>query len=414
MSLRDSPGTPGSTISQIHPSSHLPPGLRRIPVVRQTEFGQDGRIPALRNLDGLPRGSHRSQAGDWQGRVSWQASQDCLLPCLAGRPSAPCRRPDSADSRAGRVMEDFSDGSSILFASVASPHRLFLAVRDLVRRNRLCAGDRQDPPAAPSPVPDGAGPQGAPGSAADQADPQAPQVMTRGPIHEAFAAPVVHDPAAGPVIPKAPPAPIQEMPPDQKPAGQNVQWIPGYWSWDVSRNDLSVDQRHLARAASQQPVGAGLLAPGRRRLAVGPRNVDSRVARPGPGAEPALLSARAAPEPGERADDSAAIAERGLDAGLLVVARSELCVAAGLLGGRPAQLDLDACALCVDAQRVSVRRRILGPAGRQPRPDVRAGLLPAAGLRTAQLRFHAVDQHRRIGRDSQPVRAGEYEPVPLR
>jgi hypothetical protein len=61
--------------------------------------------------------------------------------------------------------------------------------------------------------------------------------MTRGPIHEAFAAPVVHDPAAGQVVSNAPPAPIQEMPPDQKPAGQNVQWIPGYWAWDVSQND---------------------------------------------------------------------------------------------------------------------------------------------------------------------------------
>jgi hypothetical protein len=62
--------------------------------------------------------------------------------------------------------------------------------------------------------------------------------MTRGPVHEAFAAPVVHDPKAGPSIAKQPPEPIQEMPPDQKPAGQNVQWIPGYWSWDVSRNDF--------------------------------------------------------------------------------------------------------------------------------------------------------------------------------
>jgi hypothetical protein len=62
--------------------------------------------------------------------------------------------------------------------------------------------------------------------------------MTRGPIHEAFAAPVIHDPKAAPTIPKEPPAPIQEMPPDQKPAGQNVQWIPGYWSWDVSRGDF--------------------------------------------------------------------------------------------------------------------------------------------------------------------------------
>jgi len=61
--------------------------------------------------------------------------------------------------------------------------------------------------------------------------------LTRGPVHEAFAAPVVHDTAAAPAIPKEPPAPIQEMPPDQKPAGQNIQWISGYWSWDVSRND---------------------------------------------------------------------------------------------------------------------------------------------------------------------------------
>jgi hypothetical protein len=95
----------------------------------------------------------------------------------------------------------------------------------------------QDPPPAPAPVADGADPQATQVPAGDPADPQAPQVLTRGPIHEAFAAPVVHDPASGPVIPKQPPDPIQEMPPDQKPAGQNVQWIPGYWSWDVSRND---------------------------------------------------------------------------------------------------------------------------------------------------------------------------------
>jgi hypothetical protein len=63
------------------------------------------------------------------------------------------------------------------------------------------------------------------------------QVLTRGPVHEAFAAPVVHDPKPGQVVPKGPPAPVEEMPPDQKPAGQNVQWIPGYWSWDTERND---------------------------------------------------------------------------------------------------------------------------------------------------------------------------------
>ncbi|MDY3556232.1 hypothetical protein R5W24_005395 [Gemmata sp. JC717] len=31
---------------------------------------------------------------------------------------------------------------------------------------------------------------------------------------------------------KQPPEPIEELPPDQKPEGDNVQWIPGYWGWD--------------------------------------------------------------------------------------------------------------------------------------------------------------------------------------
>src|SRR5947208_42238 len=64
------------------------------------------------------------------------------------------------------------------------------------------------------------------------------QVLTRGPVHEAFAGPVVYDPKPGPVIPKAPPAPVQEMPPDQKPDGANVQWISGYWAWDDTRQDF--------------------------------------------------------------------------------------------------------------------------------------------------------------------------------
>ena len=64
------------------------------------------------------------------------------------------------------------------------------------------------------------------------------QVLTRGPVHEAFAEPVVYDPKPGPVIPNQPPAPVEEVPPDQKPEGSNVQWIPGYWSWDDGRNDF--------------------------------------------------------------------------------------------------------------------------------------------------------------------------------
>jgi hypothetical protein len=72
----------------------------------------------------------------------------------------------------------------------------------------------------------------------EQNEPEGAQVLTRGPIHEAFAEPVLYDPRPGPVVPKAPPAPIAELPPEQKPEGANVQWIPGYWAWDDARTDF--------------------------------------------------------------------------------------------------------------------------------------------------------------------------------
>jgi hypothetical protein len=85
--------------------------------------------------------------------------------------------------------------------------------------------------------PDVAVPQDAQASADVQA-PQGMDVLTRGPIHEAYAEPVDNHPQPGAIVPKEPPAPIEEVPPDQKPAGENVEWIPGYWSWDDSRNDF--------------------------------------------------------------------------------------------------------------------------------------------------------------------------------
>jgi len=62
-------------------------------------------------------------------------------------------------------------------------------------------------------------------------------VLSRGPIHEAFAQPTTAPPDPAPEVPKAPPDPIPEEPPDQKPEGANVQWIPGYWSWDGDKKD---------------------------------------------------------------------------------------------------------------------------------------------------------------------------------
>lgn len=75
--------------------------------------------------------------------------------------------------------------------------------------------------------------------AADQfVEPQGQQILTRGPMHEAFAETVTFNPEPGIVVQKAPREIIEEMPPDQRPEGANVTWIPGYWGWDDERNDF--------------------------------------------------------------------------------------------------------------------------------------------------------------------------------
>ena len=63
------------------------------------------------------------------------------------------------------------------------------------------------------------------------------EVLTRGPVHEAFAETVTYDPEPGIVTSKAPPAAIEEVPPEHRPEGAHVAWIPGYWGWDDERND---------------------------------------------------------------------------------------------------------------------------------------------------------------------------------
>ncbi len=73
---------------------------------------------------------------------------------------------------------------------------------------------------------------------ADTGDDQDVEVQTRGPVHEAFAGVVTYNPEPGVIVPKAPPPNIQEVPPDEKPAGDNVAWIPGYWAWDDDRHDF--------------------------------------------------------------------------------------------------------------------------------------------------------------------------------
>ena len=67
---------------------------------------------------------------------------------------------------------------------------------------------------------------------------QGQEVLTHGPVHEAFAEPTVANPVPSLVVPKQPPEPIEEMPPDVKPDGANVVWVTGYWAWDDTRKDF--------------------------------------------------------------------------------------------------------------------------------------------------------------------------------
>jgi hypothetical protein len=61
------------------------------------------------------------------------------------------------------------------------------------------------------------------------------QVLTRGPVHEAFAEAVVFDPEPSVVVREAPPDAVDEAPPDQGP--EDAAWIPGYAAWDDERGD---------------------------------------------------------------------------------------------------------------------------------------------------------------------------------
>jgi hypothetical protein len=63
------------------------------------------------------------------------------------------------------------------------------------------------------------------------------EVLSHGPVHEAFAETVEFDPMEGMLVLKAPPEPIEELPPDQIPEGKDIEWIPGYWAWDDEMND---------------------------------------------------------------------------------------------------------------------------------------------------------------------------------
>jgi len=72
----------------------------------------------------------------------------------------------------------------------------------------------------------------------DSSPPEGVQVEARGPVHEAYAEPTETRAAPGIIVAKQPPEPVAESPPEEKPEGDNVSWIPGYWAWDEDSSDF--------------------------------------------------------------------------------------------------------------------------------------------------------------------------------
>jgi len=63
------------------------------------------------------------------------------------------------------------------------------------------------------------------------------EVQARGPIHEAFMEPGALEQAPSPIVLKKPPEAINELPSEDRPQGDQFQWLPGYWAWDDDRGD---------------------------------------------------------------------------------------------------------------------------------------------------------------------------------
>ena len=110
------------------------------------------------------------------------------------------------------------------------------------------------------------------------ADPNA-EVLTRGPVHEAYAAPQSSGQTVGVIVPRQPANPIEEVPPDMKPDSPNATWIPGYWSYDDERRDFVWVSGVWRVPAVRESLDAWLLAGGARPrlISTGFRLLDARA-----------------------------------------------------------------------------------------------------------------------------------------
>ena len=168
------------------------------------------------------------------------------------------------------------------------------------------------------------------------------EVMTRGPIHEAFAQPINSGTVNQLVVPEKPPEAIEEIPPDEKPADESTIWIGGYWAWNDDRQDFDWVSGVWRVPPPNEALGRRLLERGQRRQQLGAGLLDAHERR-----ERGLLSA-AARLVGTRPHERSTVARQYLDPRLLALGEHALRLAAGPLGRGTGQLDLDAGLLLLE------------------------------------------------------------------
>ena len=200
--------------------------------------------------------------------------------------------------------------------------------------------------------------------------PQGVEVQARGPVHEAFASLTAEAEPTKP-IPKKPPEPLNEMPPEDKPAGDAV-WIGGYWAWDDERSDFLWVSGTWRTLPPGRTWVAGYwrddAANWRGSPASGPsaerRRGVSRRDLPGPAARAAR---------GCRARRSRRLSEAFFVPGHWVWDGDRVRAGRPATGPRRAGLRLGQRSLPLDPERLHLRGRLLGPRRQPPRYSVRAG-----------------------------------------
>ena len=234
-----------------------------------------------------------------------------------------------------------------------------------------------------------------------------PEVLTRGPVHEAFAEPVNLQVQEGLVAPFQPPPNISEAPPTQSPQDGHYVWVPGYWSWDADRNNyiwVSACWRaappnmywvpgYWAQVAEGWEWVAGFWSP------MGTREIEYLPA--------------AAGHPGHSAADSA-VSGQHLGAALLVLVPESIYSKAGLLADGAARLALGAVSLRLDAAGLCLRRGPLGLHTRTPWHIVCAGLFPPVCLCPCGIFLFAKHSHRHRHAEHQSVHLSAIQPLLLR